>query len=142
MTSEVLEEYQLTQESCQSDAKPCFQFVLSDIQVADLHRCKIWIEKNQCRNLNEHSKGNSISSIIMCSCVIPYLMSPALEFSLKPSSKLTLSCLDDSVKNENPLTAATGKIIIQRKKKKRNEYQPHFSSPLGNWLSCVVGYGE
>ena len=57
------------------------------------------------------------SSRIMCSRVIPYLMSPALEFSLRPSSKLTLSCLDDSVKNENPSTAATGKIIIRRKKK-------------------------
>ena len=140
MTSEVLEEYQLTQKSCQSGAKPCFQFVLSDILMADLHRCKIWNEKkNQCRNLIEHSKGNSISSI-MCSCVIPYLMSPALKFSRRPSSKLTLSYLDDSVKNENPSTAATGKILLEGKK--RNEYQPHFSSPLGNWLSRVVGYGE
>ena len=68
-------------------------------------------------------------------------MSPALEFSLRPISKLTLSYLDDNVKNENPSTAATGKIIIRRKKK-GNEYQPHFSSPLSNWLSFVVGYGE
>ena len=45
------------------------------------------------------------------------LMSPALEFSLRPISKLTLSYLDDNVKNENPSTAATGKIIIRRKKK-------------------------
>ena len=53
----------------------------------------------------------------MCSCVIPYLIFPALGFSLRPFSKLTLSYLDDSVKNENPSTAATGKIIIRRKKK-------------------------
>ena len=47
-------------------------------------------------------------------------MLPALEFSLRPFSKLTLSCLDDSVKNENPSTAATSKIIIRRKKKGMN----------------------
>lgn len=77
----------------------------------------------------------------MCSCVIPYLILPALEFSLRPFSKLTLSYLDDSVKNENPSTAATGKIIIRRKKKGMS-ISHIFSSPLGNWLSRVVGYGE